>query len=1168
MDQKSIDFEETESKVKQVKEHLNVSIDYDMTVVDTKPLPRQSVEPTFRGWKEAGLFEQADALTEDDEAVDLLSRGSFFDTYLPDSVYGQWYHNVAYVGLVGFLSWTIGWFGFSIGPIFFVMLITAILYRSSVRAYRQRLRDQAQREFSVKSIENDYETVDWLNVLMTKFWYYLEPSIAQILSDQVNITLAASPAPGFIKAIWLDTFTLGTKPPRIDMAKTLDGTSDDVVVMDWGCSFTPSDLSDSNNKQKRNRVDQKLIVRASFFGFSFPVVVSSVAFKCLLRVRMRMMSAFPHVETISVSLIEPPLYDFTCRFFGDSVFNWEVLAFPGLLPLINEMIKKYLGPILFAPLSFQLNVQQIMAGAPFNSAIGVLVVKLKSAKDLKNYGRIGNTIDPYCTVGFFKEVLAKSRHISDTSTPRWDQTLEIPISTLSEPLSITVMDYNGNQSRKSHIIGTVQYDLDILTKIPEIPDISAAIVRNNKHVGQLLFGLHFLPTLIAQREADGAVIPPPDLNTGVVRIEITSARNLKGKEGVEVATYAEVFLDKKILLTTPVVTNNDPIWGTAKEAIISKRAKTKVKIVLRTKEKTVYSCFTSTLNSLIDACQVDDPWFQLAKGGEIQINTFWKPVELGGASGAGDYTPPIGVVRIAIEKAEDLPNLETIGKVDPYVRIFINGIERGRTVNFESTLNPVWNEVHYCTVSSANQKLTLEAMDVERHSPDRTLGKFDVNLRDIIRKDEKGNYIENSENVKRTSKLVRKKTTKGSITYSVSFYPTLPVLTRDELREEEERNKIAERKEKEAEKQETQEKEDQASRLSSENLYESDDEETDEFRSKKLRLDLEQLLEYKSGVLVYEIHSILTSKSGSYLQVYFDNSGLCDFVTPKLKNCENSNMITGDAIIKELEWSETCFRVVKKRDANRGEKPICDVKVPTLQLLKNGFSQPYNIDLSSGTAQITIQTSWIPIIYSSEIPPQDSYKNMGVVKIQLLHAENLPAGDRNGKSDPYVKLYLNKEDSFFKSRTIKKTLNPTWNESTSVETINKYDSSIRVECYDWDVGPEKDDSLGSGTIMLTKVTPNEEIEIEVPLKDEQEQDAGLVHFKVGFSPKFILNVGTRGSTVAGALGLVGSGVEAGVGTVGFVGKGVTKGVGKGINLGVGTVSEGLKKGLSLSKKDK
>ena len=35
---------------------------------------------------------------------------------------------------------------------------------------------------------------------------------------------------------------------------------------------------------------------------------------------------------------------------------------PGLYPLINEMVKKYVGPLLFTPLSFQLNVQQLMAG--------------------------------------------------------------------------------------------------------------------------------------------------------------------------------------------------------------------------------------------------------------------------------------------------------------------------------------------------------------------------------------------------------------------------------------------------------------------------------------------------------------------------------------------------------------------------------------------------------------------------------------------------------------------------------------------------------------------------------------------------------------------------------------------------------------------------------------
>lgn len=1141
-----------------------ISEDYDMSNIKSKPPPREPVDPTYRGWKEVGRWEKADALTAEDEAVDLLTQASFFNTYLPKIAYGEWYHNVGYLLVGGLLSWIVGWFRFSLAPVFFIMVVTSILYRTSIRTYRQGLREQSQREFSIKSIEDDYETMDWLNVFLEKFWHFLEPSVAQIVTEQVNPILAASPAPAFIKSLWLDSFTAGTKPPRIDLVKTLYGTADDVVVMDWGVSFTPNEIADSSNKQLKNKVNEKVVVKVKLFGITLPVAVSDVSFKCFVRVRMRMMASFPHIQTINVSLLEPPQFDFNCRLLGETTFNWEVLAFPGLYPFINEMIKRVVGPILFSPLSFQLNVEQLMAGAPLNSAIGVLVVNVKSAKGLKNYGRIGNTIDPYCTLGFFKSVLAKTKYKNDTSRPVWNETLNIPISTTSEPLNITVMDHNGH--RNDNIIGSVQLDLEILTQNQKHPNINAPVVRNNKVVGELLFGLSFMPALMATRQPDGAVNPPPDLNTGIARIEITSARNLKSGSDKPLSAYAEVLIDGIPTVETSVVKgNNSPAWGKAEEKIIFDRSKTRVRVVIRTADKKIYGSFRCKLNDLIDATMIQDPWFQLSKGGEVQINTYWKPVMLEGASGAGGYSPPMGVVRIAIDKAEDLRNLETIGKVDPYARILVNGIQRSRTAAVESTLDPTWAEIHYVAISSPNQKLTLEVMDVEKRSPDRTLGSFDVRLNDLIQKDDKGRYIETIGTEKRESKLIHRKGPKGTLTYSLSFYPTLPVMTLEDYQAEEEEKKADEKRRKELK--DAEEKHDKSKKAKLERQKKELEEEAEEDESEtenKLRLNLDQLVEYKSGVLIYEILEVNTAKDDCYLQIFADNHGLPDFVSPKLREKKSTLNITGDVIIKELDWSKINIRLAKKKGNNRSEKALSELNIPANQLILNAYEEPMTVQLSGAvSASLKIRASWVPIIYSGEIPPQDSHNNAGYLTVNAIDANNLPAGDSNGKSDPYVKLFLNTDkEEFFKSKKVKKTLDPTWNETTSVSVINKYDSVVKVVVYDWDIGPEQDDWLCDGYMKLSEMNKEGETEYTVKLLDNDGNDAGEAHFKLSFKPDFVINVCPESATHIGdAFGAVGSGV----GAVGHVGKGLGKGVGKSVGKGVGTVGKGLKRGLHLGK---
>lgn len=1136
-----------------------ISEDYDMTNIKSKPPPREPIEPTYRGWKEVGRWEKADALTADDEAVDLLTRGSFFDTYLPKVTYGDWYHNSAYLLLGGLLSWIVGWFRFSLAPVFFIMVASTIMYRTSIRTYRQTLREQAQREFSIKSIEDDYETMDWLNVFLEKFWHFLEPSVAQIITDQVNPMMAASPAPAFIKSLWLDSFTTGTKPPRIEMVKTLHGTADDVVVMDWGVSFTPNEIADSSNKQMKNKVNEKLIVKLKLFGISLPIAISDISFRNLVRVRMRMMSSFPHIQTINVSLLNPPQFDFSCRFFGETAFNWEVLAIPGLYPFINQMIRKYLGPMVFFPLSFQLNVEQLMAGAPLNSAIGVLVIKLKSAKGLKNYGRIGNTIDPYCTLGFTKNILAKTKYKNNTSTPVWDEVVNIPITNTSEPLNITVMDHNGH--RNDNLIGSVQLDLDILAQNPKHPNINAPIVRNNKVVGELQFGLNFMPALMATRQPDGAMNPPPDLNTGIVNIQVTSARNLKSGSDKPISAFAEVLINGIPAIETSVVKkNNSPSWNKTEEKIIFDRSKTRVRVIVRTADKKIYGSFRCKLNDLIDATMIQDPWFPLSKGGEIQIGTHWKPVMMEGASGAGGYSPPMGVVRVFIDKAEDLRNLETIGKVDPYTRVLVNGIERSRTVAADSTLDPTWAEVHYVAISSPNQKLTLEVMDVEKHSPDRTLGSFDVRLNELIHKDEKGHYIETVDTEKRESKLIHRKGPKGTLTYALSFYPTLPVMTLEDYHAEEEEKKAEEKRRKELKDAEQKGDKNQKAKLERQKKELEQESEEEEIESEsKLRLSLDQLVEYKSGVLIYEILEVDSSKDDCYLQLFADNHGVPDFVSPKLRQKKTNLNITGDLTLTELDWSRINIRLAKKKDHNRIEKPLSELNIPAMQLLLNAYEEPMTIQLGGAVnASVKIRASWVPITYS-EIPPQDSHNNSGNLTVNVIDANDLPAGDSNGKSDPYVKLYLNTDkDAFYKTKKVKKTLNPVWKETATVPVMNRYDSIIKVSVYDWDIGLEQDDWLCDGYMKLSEMNKEGETEYTVKLLDDDGNDAGEAHFSLSFKPEFIINVLPGSSThIGGALGAVGSGV----GAVGHVGKGFGKGLGK----GVGTVGKGFKKGLHFGR---
>lgn len=53
---------------------------------------------------------------------------------------------------------------------------------------------------------------------------------------------------------------------------------------------------------------------------------------------------------------------------------------------------------------------------------------------------------------------------------------------------------------------------------------------------------------------------------------------------------------------------------------------------------------------------------------------------------------PVGKLTVTVVKANELKNMEMIGKSDPYVALHIRPLFRVKTKVVDNNLNPVWNE--------------------------------------------------------------------------------------------------------------------------------------------------------------------------------------------------------------------------------------------------------------------------------------------------------------------------------------------------------------------------------------------------------------------------------------------------------------------------------------------
>lgn len=169
------------------------------------------------------------------------------------------------------------------------------------------------------------------------------------------------------------------------------------------------------------------------------------------------------------------------------------------------------------------------------------------------------------------------------------------------------------------------------------------------------------------------------------------------------------------------------------------------------------------------------------------------------------------------------------------------------------------------------------------------------------------------------------------------------------------------------------------------------------------------------------------------------------------------------------------------------------------------------------------------------LDPSESINNMGTLRLDILDADDLPAADRNGFSDPYCKFNLNGKE-IYKTKTQKKTLHPAWNEYFECPIKSRTAANFRVSVMDWDMG-DKDDLLGEAMINLELLEPFKPQEMVLTLNGK----SGVLRLKLLFKPDYVTRSRQGSSTFSGTFAAPGKIVGAPVKGVGMVGGGVVKG---------------------------
>ncbi|KAK4415391.1 Synaptotagmin-4 [Sesamum alatum] len=102
-------------------------------------------------------------------------------------------------------------------------------------------------------------------------------------------------------------------------------------------------------------------------------------------------------------------------------------------------------------------------------------------------------------------------------------------------------------------------------------------------------------------------------------------------------------------------------------------------------------------------------------------------------------------------------------------------------------------------------------------------------------------------------------------------------------------------------------------------------------------------------------------------------------------------------------------------------------------------------------------------------PPSYTKKDIifrGVLSVTVMSAENLPATDLMGKSDPFVVLTMRKSEQKCKTRVLNDTLNPVWNQTFDFVVEDGLHELLIMEVYDHDTFGK--DKMGRCLLTLTR----------------------------------------------------------------------------------------------------
>lgn len=927
--------------------------------------PSLSIPDWYKvGWIANSRYLQGLKPDEIDVQLDRLRDTALVNTLLSDLYYGYlWFDGAAIIGAVA-LTYIFTCMGGGISLAIIVAAVASTYYTTSIRRTRQRCRDDVARELARHRMASENESAGWINHFMSRFWLIYEPVLSATIIQQVDTVLRDN-CPPFLDSLNLTTFTLGTKAPFVDSVRTLVDTEDDVIIMDWKFSFTPNDVQDMPVRKASTRINPKIVltvrVGKGMVGAGMPILLENMSFVGMMRIRLKLISSFPHVQTVDLSFIQPPSFDYELKPIGGSQFGLDVSALPGLSGFIQNQVHSALSPMMYSPNQFTLNLEDMLSGTPLDATCGVLQVTIWHAQNLERLQIDGGVPRAYVSISLNGGAEIDRTHTRKAHpSPRFRETKYILLKNLEGLLTMSPMEDNGDLPPSR--LGVTRFDLSTLNTNPSPGRMNKAVMYSDAPVGALSYSLEYYPIMKPEVGPNGQLLPLPEVAAGVMRLTMHQARKLVKPEVLvskELSVKARLLLNKKVIKETGVIKNtNDPVFEDVTEFVVIERFGSVITVELIDSNKLTMDQVVASMNvkvdDLINATRRKQDWFPFPgqKEARMRMSAQFKPILMSGSiNGSNSYRPAIGMLKFWLRGARDIKNVEALsgGKSDPYVMLSVNNMPIHGSAVMDDNLNPDWNQILYAPVHALAEVVRVELFDYQNNTADRSLGYCNVPVGVHADNDTEDDTFQYRSSGRKTYHEPLKQpngTTKGVLDFDVDFIPAMHV---------EGANFVEQNKQLEAERYkeagiqqsvgtgspldspDAKLEAGAASHAGDANLRDEDARDEDE----GLFLTKDQLLSCPSGVVVFNLISGNIRRQRAQLEVIFDDSYWPAHTTERRKNYDWDEV--GEAVIRELDVSNVWFRL---RTGRHDSDIFAEYTCSTRSLLEHTLEKPATIVLA------------------------------------------------------------------------------------------------------------------------------------------------------------------------------------------------------------------------------